>query len=52
MAKKVEKMSADEIRDYYEKRAYIIGSVFAFVLLAIAFIGFFIGFNGVDLFGK
>ncbi len=51
MAKKLEKMSSEEIREFYEKRAYIIGSVFAFVLLAIAFIGFFLGFKGQDLFG-
>lgn len=51
MAKKLEKMSGEEIKEYYEKRAYIIGSVFAFVLLAIAFIGFFLGFKGPDLFG-
>jgi len=52
MAKKLEKMTNAEIRDYYEKRAYIIGSVFAFVLVAIAIIGFFVGFNGPDLLGK
>ena len=52
MAKKLEKMTNEEIREYYEKRAYLIGSVFAFVLLAMAFIGFFVGFKGPDLFGK
>ena len=48
MAKKIEKMSIEEIKEYYEGRAIIIGTVFAFILLAIAFIGFFVGFNGVD----
>ena len=50
MAKKIEKMNIEEIKDYYEKRALIMGTVFAFILLAIAFLGFFVGFNGVDLF--
>ena len=50
MAKKLEKMNLEELKQYYENRALIIGAVFAFVLLAIAFLGFFIGFNGVDLF--
>jgi len=50
MAKKLEKMSIEEIKEYYENRALIMGAVFAFALLAIAFLGFFVGFNGVDLF--
>jgi len=50
MAKKIEKMTIDEIKEYYESRALIIGAVFAFILLGIAFLGFFVGFNGVDLF--
>ena len=48
MAKKLEKMSAEEIKSYYENRALIVGAVFAFILLGIAFLGFFIGFNGID----
>lgn len=50
MAKKLEKMSLEEIKEYYEKKALIMGAAFAFVLLGIAFLGFFVGFNGVDLF--
>ncbi len=50
MAKKVEKMSVEEMKDYYETRGIIIGAVFGFILLGIAILGFFIGFNGVDLF--
>ncbi|MBQ4634281.1 MAG: hypothetical protein IJB71_02920 [Bacilli bacterium] len=48
MAKKaLEKMSVEEIKNYYETKGLIMGAVFAFILLAIALVGFFIGFNGV-----
>ena len=50
MAKKFEKMSVEDIKEYYENRALIVGAIFAFILLGIAFLGFFIGFNGVDWF--
>ena len=50
MAKKEEKINIEQMKSYYENRALILGAVFAFVLLAIAFLGFFIGFNGVDWF--
>lgn len=50
MARETKKMTEEEIRRYYEKRAYIIGAVFAFTLLGIAFLGFLVGFNGPDLF--
>jgi hypothetical protein len=44
--KQIEKMTQEEIKEYYENRAILYGALFAFVLLAIAFIGFFLGFNG------
>ncbi len=50
--KKEGKIDIDEIKEYYERRAMIIGAIFAFILLSIAFLGFFIGFNGVDLLMK
>ena len=49
MKRDLNKMSKEEIKSYYEKRAYIIGAAFAFILLLIAFIGFFLGFSGPDL---
>lgn len=50
MAKKLEKMTTEEMKEYYEGRALMLGAVFAFILLGIAFLGFFVGFNGVDWF--
>lgn len=49
MAKKknLEKMSIEEIKEYYEKRSLIYGAIFAFVLLVVALLGFFIGFQGI-----
>ena len=47
MQKKLEKMSLQEIKEYYERRALIFGALFAFALLAIAFFGFFLGFKGI-----
>lgn len=44
--KQIEKMNQEEIKEYYENRAVLYGALFAFALLAIAFIGFFLGFNG------
>ena len=44
--KQIEKMTQEEIKEYYENRAIHYGALFAFVLLTIAFIGFFLGFNG------
>ncbi len=50
MKRDINKMTKEEIRAYYEKRAYIMGALFAFLLLLIAFLGFFFGFRGPDLF--
>lgn len=44
--KQIEKMTQEEIKEYYENKAILYGVIFAFTLLAIAFIGFFLGFNG------
>lgn len=44
--KQIEKMTQEEMKEYYENRAILYGALFAFILLAITFIGFFLGFNG------
>ena len=44
--KQIEKMTQEEMKEYYENRAIHYGALFAFILLAITFIGFFLGFNG------
>lgn len=44
--KQIEKMTQEEMKEYYENRAILYGAIFAFILLAITFIGFFLGFNG------
>jgi len=44
--KQIEKMTQAEMKEYYENRAILYGALFAFILLAITFIGFFLGFNG------
>lgn len=47
MAKKsIEKMSVQEIKEYYETKGLIMGVIFGFFMLAIALLGFFMGFNG------
>lgn len=48
MAKRnVEKMSVSELKNYYETRGLILGAVFAFFLLIVTLIGFFLGFKGI-----
>lgn len=47
MAKKdLGKMTAQELKEYYEMRGLVIGLLFGLLLLAIAIGGFFVGFNG------
>ena len=46
---KEKKMTEEDLRYYYERKGIIYGAIFALVILVIAAVGFYLGFNGIDL---